>query len=65
LNRNGKRLDEEHWTRRLWSFMAVRASILLLPFVYITRRKTQGISDLSKQKEGLYGISSTGGSSKD
>jgi hypothetical protein len=65
LNRNGKRLDEEHWTRRLWSFMAVRAAILLLPFVYITRRKTQGISDLSKQKEGLYGISSTGGSSKD
>jgi hypothetical protein len=64
LNRNGKRIDEERWTRQLWSFMAVRASILLLPFVYVSRRKIQGISNPSKEKEGLHGIGSKSGSSK-
>jgi hypothetical protein len=64
LNRDGKRIDEVHWTRRLWSSIAVRASVLLLPFVYVSRRKMQGISNLSKEKEGLHGIGSTSGSSK-
>jgi hypothetical protein len=64
LNRNGKRIDEVLWTRRLWSFLAVRASIFLLPFVYVTRRKIQGIPNLSKEKEGLHGIGSTRGPSK-
>jgi hypothetical protein len=65
LNRNGKRIDEVQWTRRLWSFMAVRASILLLPFVYVSRRKAQGISNPSDEKGGLHGIGISSGSSKE
>jgi hypothetical protein len=65
LNRNGNRFEEERWTRKLWSFTAVRAFLLLLPFVYLARRRILGFSSPSEEKEGLHGIGSSSESSKD
>lgn len=41
LSRGDSKLEEGRWPRRLWSKLAVHATVLFRPFVYAARRKLQ------------------------